>query len=92
MAMVAALEAQLSLPRPVRIHWTGCPNSCGQAQVSGGAARGKRGGASQAASCRCSSIIGRRVRSHTALCITHPVSPVTRAAACVCVIRLLTSG
>jgi len=33
MALVAKLEAELDLPRPVRIHWTGCPNSCGQAQV-----------------------------------------------------------
>jgi len=28
------LEAELLLPRPVRIHWTGCPNSCGQPQVA----------------------------------------------------------
>lgn len=21
------------MPQPVRMHWTGCPNSCGQAQV-----------------------------------------------------------
>mmetsp|Transcript_10513 Transcript_10513/g.29911 ORF Transcript_10513/g.29911 Transcript_10513/m.29911 type:complete len:594 (+) Transcript_10513:84-1865(+) len=27
------LEAELDIPKPVRIHWTGCPNSCGQAQV-----------------------------------------------------------
>jgi ferredoxin-nitrite reductase len=33
MQLVAQLEAQLHLPQPVRIHWTGCPNSCGQAQV-----------------------------------------------------------
>eukprot|EP00871_Galdieria_phlegrea_P000224 jgi/Galph1/1201/GphlegSOOS_G5929.1 len=31
-----ALEEHLEFPieRPVRIHWTGCPNSCGQAQVA----------------------------------------------------------
>ena len=34
MAMIAALEIELSLARPVRIHWTGCPNSCGQPQVA----------------------------------------------------------
>jgi ferredoxin-nitrite reductase len=34
LAMIKALEAELSLPRPVRIHWTGCPNSCGQPQVA----------------------------------------------------------
>jgi len=28
------LEEKLKLPRPVRIHWTGCPNSCGQAQIA----------------------------------------------------------
>jgi ferredoxin-nitrite reductase len=28
------LEAELLLPRPIRIHWTGCPNSCGQPQVA----------------------------------------------------------
>lgn len=34
LAMIKALEAELSLTRPVRIHWTGCPNSCGQPQVA----------------------------------------------------------
>lgn len=33
-AMIQALEAELELNRPVRIHWTGCPNSCGQPQVA----------------------------------------------------------
>mmetsp|Transcript_14615 Transcript_14615/g.19232 ORF Transcript_14615/g.19232 Transcript_14615/m.19232 type:complete len:583 (+) Transcript_14615:54-1802(+) len=27
------LEARLNIPQLVRIHWTGCPNSCGQAQI-----------------------------------------------------------
>lgn len=27
------LDAELSIPQRVRIHWTGCPNSCGQAQA-----------------------------------------------------------
>ena len=27
------LEEQLEIPKMVRIHFTGCPNSCGQAQV-----------------------------------------------------------
>lgn len=31
---IKALEAELYLTRPVRIHWTGCPNSCGQPQVA----------------------------------------------------------
>ena len=29
-AMIEKLEEQLDVPEPVRIHWTGCPNSCGQ--------------------------------------------------------------
>ncbi len=33
-AMIRALDAELELSRPVRIHWTGCPNSCGQPQVA----------------------------------------------------------
>ena len=33
-AMIKELEAELSFPKPVRIHWTGCPNSCGQPQVA----------------------------------------------------------
>lgn len=33
MSIVEKLEAQLSIPSAVRMHWTGCPNSCGQAQV-----------------------------------------------------------
>jgi ferredoxin-nitrite reductase len=31
---IKALEAELDLPHPVRFHWTGCPNSCGQPQVA----------------------------------------------------------
>ena len=27
------LDQELELPKGVRIHFTGCPNSCGQAQV-----------------------------------------------------------
>lgn len=34
MQIVAQLEASMNIPNPVRIHWTGCPNSCGQAQVA----------------------------------------------------------
>jgi len=33
-ALIRELEAELNLSRPVRIHWTGCPNSCGQPQVA----------------------------------------------------------
>ncbi|MEG4505527.1 ferredoxin--nitrite reductase [Microcoleus sp. F6_B4] len=33
-AMIQDLELELSVPKPVRIHWTGCPNSCGQPQVA----------------------------------------------------------
>lgn len=33
-ALIQALEQDLYCPRPVRIHWTGCPNSCGQPQVA----------------------------------------------------------
>jgi ferredoxin-nitrite reductase len=33
-ALALALDAELTLPQPVRIHWTGCPNSCGQPQVA----------------------------------------------------------
>lgn len=28
--VVEALERRLELPHPVRTHWTGCPNACGQ--------------------------------------------------------------
>ena len=31
--IVRRLDAELVLPQPVRIHVTGCPNSCGQAPV-----------------------------------------------------------
>lgn len=31
--LVNELETVLELRRPVRIHWSGCPNSCGQPQV-----------------------------------------------------------
>lgn len=34
LAMIQELESELEMPRQVRIHWTGCPNSCGQPQVA----------------------------------------------------------
>lgn len=34
LALIREIEAELVLPKPVRIHWTGCPNSCGQPQVA----------------------------------------------------------
>jgi ferredoxin-nitrite reductase len=34
LAMVQELEQEVELTQPVRIHWTGCPNSCGQPQVA----------------------------------------------------------
>ena len=33
MEVVKKLENELEIPQMVRMHWTGCPNSCGQAQV-----------------------------------------------------------
>ena len=32
--LIKELDAELEMPKPVRIHWTGCPNSCGQPQVA----------------------------------------------------------
>lgn len=34
LALIKELDAELICPQPVRIHWTGCPNSCGQPQVA----------------------------------------------------------
>ncbi len=34
LAMAKELTAELNVPNSVRIHWTGCPNSCGQPQVA----------------------------------------------------------
>ena len=34
LALAKALDEQLEIPNTVRIHWTGCPNSCGQPQVA----------------------------------------------------------
>ncbi|NJN72301.1 MAG: ferredoxin--nitrite reductase [Limnothrix sp. RL_2_0] len=33
LALARELDAELEIPQRVRMHWTGCPNSCGQAQV-----------------------------------------------------------
>lgn len=38
MAIVRKLEEQLDIPKKVRIHWTGCPNSCAQARPAPGSA------------------------------------------------------
>lgn len=34
LALIKELDAELDFPNTVRIHWTGCPNSCGQPQVA----------------------------------------------------------
>jgi ferredoxin-nitrite reductase len=34
LSILKEVEAELSISNPVRIHWTGCPNSCGQPQVA----------------------------------------------------------
>ncbi|MEO1401386.1 MAG: ferredoxin--nitrite reductase [Cyanobacteria bacterium J06635_1] len=34
LAMAQTLDAELDVPGSVRMHWTGCPNSCGQPQVA----------------------------------------------------------
>jgi ferredoxin-nitrite reductase len=34
LALIRELDEELHCPHPVRIHWTGCPNSCGQPQVA----------------------------------------------------------
>ena len=34
--VVRKLEEQLDIPSMVRMHWTGCPNSCGQVRVGVG--------------------------------------------------------
>lgn len=34
LALARELTAELNVPQSVRIHWTGCPNSCGQPQVA----------------------------------------------------------
>ncbi len=33
-SLIEELDAEMQVPQPVRIHWTGCPNSCGQPQVA----------------------------------------------------------
>jgi ferredoxin-nitrite reductase len=33
-ALAQELDALLQISQPVRMHWTGCPNSCGQPQVA----------------------------------------------------------
>lgn len=33
LALAQELDQELEIPSRVRIHWTGCPNSCGQAQA-----------------------------------------------------------
>ncbi|MGV2828796.1 ferredoxin--nitrite reductase [Myxosarcina sp. GI1(2024)] len=34
LALARELDGELEVPDKVRIHWTGCPNSCGQPQVA----------------------------------------------------------
>ncbi|MGD1854492.1 MAG: ferredoxin--nitrite reductase [Leptolyngbyaceae cyanobacterium] len=34
LALARRLDSELDMPESVRMHWTGCPNSCGQPQVA----------------------------------------------------------
>lgn len=34
LALAKELEQELEFSQPIRMHWTGCPNSCGQPQVA----------------------------------------------------------
>lgn len=34
LALAQEVETEMDFPQSVRIHWTGCPNSCGQPQVA----------------------------------------------------------
>jgi ferredoxin-nitrite reductase len=34
LALARELDSELEIPNTVRMHWTGCPNSCGQPQVA----------------------------------------------------------
>ncbi len=34
LAIVDAIATKVTVTKPIRIHWTGCPNSCGQPQVA----------------------------------------------------------
>ncbi len=46
-AVVEELERRLELPHPVRTHWTGCPNACGQpymGQIGLMGAKARQGG------------------------------------------------
>ena len=42
--MAAEIERKVTTPDPVRIHWTGCPNSCGQVRKGHPMHRTVRGG------------------------------------------------
>merc|ERR1712159_651775 len=41
--VMAKVDALVEAPKPVRVHWTGCPNSCGQVQAADIGSMGERG-------------------------------------------------
>ncbi|EEC47904.1 predicted protein [Phaeodactylum tricornutum CCAP 1055/1] len=64
-ALGKKLERLVTVDRPIRIHWTGCPNSCGQVQVAdigimGGPARKEIDGKKMAVP-GCKIFVGGRV-------------------------------
>lgn len=71
--VIAKLESMVAVDRPIRIHWTGCPNSCGQVQVAdigimGGPARKEVNGQKMAVP-GCKIFVGGKIGedSHLAL-------------------------
>merc|ERR1712023_627747 len=64
-SMAAQIEERVSVDRDIRIHWTGCPNSCGQVQAAdiglmGGPARKEVDGKNMAVP-GCKIFVGGRI-------------------------------
>jgi ferredoxin-nitrite reductase len=73
-SIVRQLEDLVEVDRPIRIHWTGCPNSCGQVQVAdigimGAPARKKMPDGTSVAVPGCKIFVGGRIGEDAHLAI-----------------------
>ena len=73
------LDKRVAVHRALRIHWTGCPNSCGQVQaadigIMGGPAKKKNAEGKMKAVPGCQIFVGGTIGEHGALTLTPEIT------------------
>ena len=78
-SIAIALQKRVRVPKALRIHWTGCPNSCGQVQAGdiglmGGPAKKMNAEGKMKAVPGCQIFVGGTIGEHGALTLTPEIT------------------